>query len=210
MTRTREKKRVGKAVEPAGGPRTRTQVRFAGFGGQGIVLAGKILGQAAALFEGADAVMTQNYGPEARGGACSADVIISTARIHYPRVAAPDVLVLMAEEAARTYGPDAASDAVVLVNESLVKTIPQGPGLRVFTVPATSIAEKLGNVVVANVVMLGFVAAVTRVVGCDAMKEALLRSIPPGTEKINLAAFQAGFDHCAVRPAHGEPERETP
>ena len=209
MTRTQEKARSGKVVKPVGDPRAKTQIRFAGFGGQGIVLAGKILGQAAALFEGADAVMTQNYGPEARGGVCSADVIISTARIHYPRVAAPDVLVLMAEEAARTYGPNTASDAVILVNEGLVKTIPQGPGLRVFTVPATSIAEKLGNVVMANVVMLGFVAAVTRVVGCDAMKEALLQSIPPGTEKMNLAAFQAGFDHGAVRSAHGEPERET-
>jgi len=209
MTKTGEKKRSGKAVEPAGELRARTQVRFAGFGGQGIVLAGKILGQAAALFEGANAVMTQNYGPEARGGACSADVIISTARIHYPRVAAPDVLVLMAEEAARMYGPNTAPDAVILVNEGLVKTIPRGRGLRVFTVPATSIAEKLGNVVMANAVMLGFVAAVTRVAGCDALKKALLQSIPPGAEKMNLAAFQAGFDHGAVRSVHGEPERET-
>ena len=210
MTRTRENKRAVKAVEPAGDPRTRTQVRFAGFGGQGIVLAGKILGQAAAIFEEVNAVMTQNYGPEARGGACSADVIISTARIYYPRVAAPDVLALMAEEAARMYGPNTAPDAVILVNEGLVKTIPQGAGLRVFSVPATSIAEKLGNVVMANVVMLGFVAAVTQVVGCDAIKKALLQSIPPGTDKMNLAAFQAGFDHGAARPAHGAPERKRP
>ena len=126
-------------------PRAKTQVRFAGFGGQGIVLAGKILGQAVALHEGTNAVMTQNYGPEARGGACSADVIISAKPIHYPRVTTPDVLVLMSEEAARTYGPNTASDAVILVNENLVKTVPEGPELRVFSIPATGIAERLGR-----------------------------------------------------------------
>ena len=88
-------------------PIVKKQVRFAGFGGQGIVLAGMILGKAAALFENVNAVMTQSYGPEARGGACSADVIISENKINYPRVTVPDILVLMAEEAAHTYGPDA-------------------------------------------------------------------------------------------------------
>jgi 2-oxoglutarate ferredoxin oxidoreductase subunit gamma len=171
-----------------------TQVRFAGFGGQGIVLAGKILGQAAALYEGKHAVMTQNYGPEARGGACSADVVISAERINYPRVTAPDVLVLMGEEAARTYGPNTASDAAILVNEDLVKTVPQGSGLDVRTVPATSTAEGLGRVIMANIVMLGFVAATTGLVSPESMKKAILESIPPGTEEPNLAAFQAGWD----------------
>lgn len=172
-----------------------TQVRFAGFGGQGIVLAGKILGQAAALYEGEHAVMTQNYGPEARGGACSADVVISAARINYPRVTTPDVLVLMAEEAARTYGPNTAPDAAVLVNEDLVKAVPQGTGLDVRTIPATSIAEKLGRVIMANIVMLGLVTATTGLVSYASMKKAILESIPPGTDKLNLAAFQAGWDH---------------
>jgi len=187
----------------------KTQVRFAGFGGQGIVLAGKILGEAAAVFEGDNAVMTQNYGPEARGGACSADVVISKARINYPRVSSPDVLVLMAEGAARTYGPSASADAVVLVNENLVKTIPQGPGLRVYTVPATAIAERIGRVIVANIVMLGFVAAVTRLVGRDAMKDAILRNIPPGAEKMNMDAFEAGYEHGAALSAPVAPDKET-
>lgn len=172
-----------------------TQVRIAGFGGQGIVLAGKILGQAAALFEGKHAVMTQNYGPEARGGACSADVVISPTRIYYPRVTTPDVLVLMAEEAARTYGPNTTPDAVILVNDDLVRAVPQGTGLDVRAVPATSMAEKLGRVIMANIVMLGFVTATTGLVSYAAMKKAILASIPPGTDKPNLAAFQAGWDH---------------
>ena len=208
MTTTPNPERPAGNAGPHPAARARTQVRFAGFGGQGIVLAGKIMGKAAAIFEGTNAVMTQNYGPEARGGACSADVVISAARIHYPRVDTPDVLVLMAEEAARTYGPHTAPDAMILVNENLVKTLPVGPGLRIHTVPATDIAAKLGNVIMANIVMLGFVAATTRLVGGDAMKQAILESIPPGTDKTNLAAFQAGYDHGAAAPAQAGPEGE--
>ena len=171
------------------------QVRLAGFGGQGIVLAGLILGKAVALFEDSNAVMTQSYGPEARGGACSADVVISSSPINYPRVTLPDVLAVMSEEAAHTYGSKTAKNAVLLINEDLVKTIAQQAGTEIFRVPATSIAESLGRVIVANIVMLGFITATTGVVGYESMKKAILASIPRGTEKLNLAAFQAGYDH---------------
>lgn len=187
-------------------PAAKTQIRFAGFGGQGIVLAGKILGQAAAIHEGANAVMTQSYGPEARGGACSADVVTSAGRIHYPRVTRPGILVLMSEEAARTYGPKAAENALVLVNEDLVKTVPDAAGLRVLQIPATKIAERLGRKIMANIVMLGFFAAVAGVVGREAMKQAVLESIPPGTEKMNLAAFEAGFEYGAALERPAQPE----
>lgn len=170
------------------------QVRLAGFGGQGIVLAGMILGSAAVLFEGLNAVMTQSYGPEARGGACSADVLISKGRINYPRVTVPDILVLMAEEAARTYGPNTGKNAFVLINEDLVKTVPGGPGLRIFKIPVTSIAEKLGRVIVANIVMLGFIAGTTGIVSHESMEQAILASIPEGTEKLNISAFQTGYN----------------
>lgn len=203
MSRTSPKEHSARRAGSGPDARTRTQVRFAGFGGQGIVLAGKIMGKAAAIFEGTNAVMTQNYGPEARGGACSADVVISAARIHYPRVDTPDVLVLMAEEAARTYGPRTAPDALILVNENLVKTRPTGAGLRIYCVPATDIATKLGNVIMSNIVMLGFVASTTHLVGGEAMKQAILQSIPPGTDKTNLAAFQAGYDHGVAALAQG-------
>jgi len=173
----------------------KTQVRLAGFGGQGIVLSGMLLGKAVSLFEGDNAVMTQSYGPEARGGACSADVVASAGRVDYPKVTSPDVLVLMSEEAARTYGPDCAEGATVLVNENLVKSVPDRAGLNVHKVPATAIAEGLGRVIVANIVMLGFITAVTGIVSYDSMKQAVLDSIPPGTEELNLAAFQAGYDH---------------
>ena len=170
------------------------EVRLAGFGGQGIVLAGMILGKAITLYEGANAVMTQSYGPEARGGACSADVIISKNRINYPRVTTPDILVLMSEEAARTYGSNTVEGALVLVNKDLVKTLPEESPLTIFQVPATGIAEELGRVIVANIVMLGFVTAVAGIVGYEAMKRAVLDSIPKGTEELNLSALQAGYD----------------
>ena len=182
------------SVTPAVGKK---QVRLAGFGGQGIVLAGKILGKAAVLFENVNAVMTQSYGPEARGGACSADVIISESRINYPRVTVPGILVLMAEEASRTYGSNTGENAIILVNEDLVKTIPDRPGLKILKIPATSIAEKLGRVIVANIVMLGFITGATGIVDYESMKQAILASIPKGTEKLNLSAFQAGYDHAA-------------
>ena len=179
----------------SGNGSAKRQIRLSGFGGQGIILAGMILGKAATLFEDRNAVMTQSFGPEARGGACSADVVLSDGRIHYPRVTEPDVLVVMSEEAARTYGRNTAEGAVVLVNENLVRTIPEGKGLKIYTIPATRIAEGLGRVMVANIVMLGFIAATTGVVGYDAMRQALLATVPPATHELNLSAFQAGYDH---------------
>lgn len=173
------------------------QVRLGGFGGQGIILAGEILGAAVTLHEGRNAVLTQSFGPEARGGACSADVVVSDSRIYYPCVTVPDVLVLLSEEAARTYGPNTAENALVLVNEDLVRTVPERKGLSIRRIPATRIAEGLGRVMVANIVMLGFVTAVSKLVSPEAMTKALLDSIPPGTEKLNLSAFQAGLDHGA-------------
>jgi 2-oxoglutarate ferredoxin oxidoreductase subunit gamma len=171
----------------------KTEVRLAGFGGQGIILAGHILGKAAALFEKRNAVFTQSYGPEARGGACSADVILSEKEIHYPRVSRPKILVLMSEEAKNTYGGLIADQATILIDEDLVRldTVPEG--CRLFKIPATRFAEKLGRTIVANIVMLGFLTAVTGVVGYEAMKEALFDSIPAGTEELNLKAFEKGY-----------------
>jgi 2-oxoglutarate ferredoxin oxidoreductase subunit gamma len=171
----------------------KTEVRLAGFGGQGIVLAGNILGKAATLFEGKNAVFTQSYGPEARGGACTADVVISRGRINYPKVIAPEILVLMSEDAKHTYGQIFADGAMVLTDQDLVRldTAPAGCTLR--RIPATRLAEELGRAIVANIVMLGFLAAVTGVVSEDSMRRAILASIPKGTEDLNVRAFETGF-----------------
>ena len=173
----------------------KTEIRLAGFGGQGIVLAGNILGKAASLYEHLNSVFTQSYGPEARGGACSADVIISGGDIFFPRVSCPQVLVLMSEEAKNTYGGLMAPKAVVLIDEDLVRMEAAPEGRRLFKIPATRLAEKLGRKIVANIVMLGFITAVTGVVGYEAMKQALFDSIPRGTEELNLKAFEKGYEY---------------
>ena len=180
----------------ASGAGERLEVRLSGFGGQGIVLAGNILGRSVALFEGKNAVFTQSYGPEARGGACSADVVISEGAIHYPKVTQPDILVFMSEEAKNTYGKLLEPETTVIIDKDLVRNDGlEGRCARLFSVPATRFAEELGRRMVANIVMLGFLTAVTGVVGHDPMHKAVLASVPKGTEELNTKAFEKGYQY---------------
>jgi 2-oxoglutarate ferredoxin oxidoreductase subunit gamma len=184
------------AETPSTLEKERREVRLAGFGGQGIVLAGNILGRAIVLQEGRNAVFTQSYGPEARGGACSADVVLSDEAIHYPKVSNPDVLVFMSEEAKTTYGKQINQDTVVLCDQDLVRLEDlTGRVPRLYTVPATRIAEELGRKMVANIVMLGFLAAMTDLVHYESLKQSVLSSVPRGTEELNAAAFERGYQH---------------
>ncbi len=153
----------------------RHEVRLAGFGGQGIIMSGYILGKAAALYDGKDAVFSQSYGPEARGGACAAEVVIDDDAVDYPVLTRPDILVLMSQEAAVKYSADMADDAVVLIDEDLVSL---GEGRPVFGAPTTRIAEDMGRRIVANIAMLGFLTGATGVVSRPAMEEAIKSSVP--------------------------------
>ena len=188
------KTQAERQARPGREKKRRLEVRLSGFGGQGIVLAGNILGKSVALFERKNAVFTQSYGPEARGGACSADVVISEETIHYPKVIRPDILVFMSEEAKNTYGRLMASGTTVIIDEDLVKNDGlEGRCSRLFSVPATRIAEGVGRKMVANIVMLGFLAAVTDVVRYESLKRAVLSSVPKGTEELNTQAFEEGY-----------------
>ncbi|MEW6439720.1 MAG: 2-oxoacid:acceptor oxidoreductase family protein [bacterium] len=179
---------------PATEETRRIEVRLSGFGGQGIILAGNILGKAVALFEGRNAVFTQSYGPEARGGACNADVVISDEPIHYPKVTRPDVLVLMSEDAKTTHGGTAGPDTMVIVDEDLVRTDDlAGSAAMLYAVPATRMAEELGRRMVANIVMLGYLSSVSAVAGYEPLKKAILSAVPKGTEELNSTAFERGF-----------------
>jgi 2-oxoglutarate ferredoxin oxidoreductase subunit gamma len=171
------------------------EVRMAGFGGQGIVLAGHILGKAAALFEKKNAVFTQSYGPEARGGSCSADVVISEAPIHYPKVGKPAVLVVMSQGAWTTYGGSIRPQSILILDEDLVTLNESPEGVTVYRVPSTRLAEQMGKKIVANIVMLGAVTALSRVVTYESMKNAVLSSIPKGTEELNISAFDKGYEY---------------
>jgi len=168
------------------------EILVTGFGGQGIVLLGKILGAAAAIGDHKESTLIQAYGPESRGGACSAQVMISDAVIHYPFVRTPDVLAAMSQAGFDKYIGQARDDTVLLIDQDLVKA--KNAKTEVFSIPATRLAEEMGRKMMANIIMLGFIVAVSRVVTGDAARKAVTKSVPKGTEDANLAAFNKGHD----------------
>jgi 2-oxoglutarate ferredoxin oxidoreductase subunit gamma len=173
-----------------------TEIRIAGFGGQGVILAAAIIGKAQALYQGGGfATMTQNFGPEARGGSSSAQVILSSEPILYPYVTQPDVLVVMSQEAYTRFAPELKPGGALIIEQDLVRFDGGHPGARVFGVPATRLAEELGRKVVLNVVMVGFFAGVTKLLSPEALRKAVADSVPASLQKLNLAAFDKGFEY---------------
>lgn len=170
------------------------EIIISGFGGQGIILAGYILGQAATIFDKKNATFVQDYGPEARGGSCRAQVIISDGQISYPYIDKPSVVVAMSQEAYLKYASGIHKDSFLLIDEELVK-IDKPASSKVFAIPATRIAQELGRTTVANIIMMGFLIAVTEVVSLDAMKRSILQSVPKGTEELNEKAFERGYSY---------------
>lgn len=172
----------------------RTEIRVSGFGGQGIILSGYIIGKAAAIFDKKNATMTQAYGPESRGGACSAQVVISEEEINDPKVSHPHVVVAMSQEAYTTFTKDLDPNCVVLVDEDLVR--PGQNRNNLFSIPAMRFAEEMGKKVVANIIMLGFFTAKTKLVSREAMEQAIVSSVPPRFADLNRHAFQRGFEQA--------------
>jgi len=184
-------------VEPlVVGSAGQAEVRLGGFGGQGIILSGKIVGKAAALHDGREATLTQSYGPESRGGACSTALIISDGAITYPQVTRPAVMALMSQEAYTTYHGQLVEEGLLLTDADLVEPDPSA-GQHVVPIPATRIAEQeLGRRIVANIVMLGALTALSDVVSEEAMRQAVLDSVPKGTEELNMRAFGRGYEYA--------------
>jgi 2-oxoglutarate ferredoxin oxidoreductase subunit gamma len=170
----------------------RHEVRFSGFGGQGIILAAVILGRAAVMYDNKYAVQTQVYGPEARGGASMSAVIIDDEPILYPKVTTPDIYVIMSQEGYEKYGVAACGNAEMLVDSTLVHS---RPACRYIEIPATREArETLGRDIVANIIMLGALVAATGVVSRTSIEKAILDSVPKGTESLNIKAMKRGFE----------------
>jgi 2-oxoglutarate ferredoxin oxidoreductase subunit gamma len=172
-----------------------TEIRIAGFGGQGVILSAIVIGKAGCIFQDGYSTMTQSFGPEARGGACSAQVILSDTPVLYPYVSTPDILVVMSQEAYTLFSPQIKSDGILIIESDLVRIGELPPGVRVYSVPATRIAEELGKKMVLNIVMVGFFAAVSQVVDPDAMRKAVAASVPEAYRDLNLKAFDRGFDY---------------
>ncbi len=172
----------------------RKEIRIAGFGGQGIVLSGHIVGKAASIYDKGFATLTQSYGPESRGGSCRAEVIISDVPVDYPYVVNPQVQIILSQEAYTEYGRNAPPGTLVIVDSDLVKIDPsQNP--EPLSIPASRMAQDLGRAVVANIIMLGSLAAISDIVSYEALKNSILDSIPQGTESFNMKAFELGYDY---------------
>jgi 2-oxoglutarate ferredoxin oxidoreductase subunit gamma len=180
----------------SGASSTRREVRFTGFGGQGMGVLGYILGRAAAVHDGKDATMTQSYGPEARGGASSTQVVISDDRIFYPYVIMPDVLVVMSQEGYDKHRKNLKEDGKLLIDEDLVMLADDEDPKRVRRIPATRLAEELGRKIVANIVMLGFFSEITGLASEESLKKAVAESVPKATIDLNLRAFDRGRDYA--------------
>jgi 2-oxoglutarate ferredoxin oxidoreductase subunit gamma len=172
-----------------------SEIRIAGFGGQGVILSAIILGRAASIHQGAFATMTQNFGPEARGGACSAQLILSESPILYPYVTQPDILVVMSQEAYTRFVPELKDGGTLIVERDLVRVSELKPNTRVFSIPATRIAEELGKRMVLNSVMVGFFTAVTQVLSKEAVSKAVSDSVPSSFRELNLKAFEKGYEY---------------
>jgi 2-oxoglutarate ferredoxin oxidoreductase subunit gamma len=173
----------------------RTEIKIGGFGGQGVILSGYILGRAASIFDSKSATMIQAFGPEARGSACSAELIISDEAITYPYIVAPNVMVVMSQEAYTKFSPQLAQGGILLTEEDLVATHNLRPDIKHYSIPATRFAEELGKRLVLNIVMLGFATAITNIVGREAARDAVKVSVPKGTEDLNFAAFEKGYEY---------------
>ncbi len=170
----------------------RYEFRLSGSGGQGLILAGKILAEAAAIYDGKNATQSQSYGPEARGGSSRSEVIISDEDIDYPKAVNIDFLLALTQEACDKYSRDVKEGGIILVDSGFVNKSPEGK-FKVYSAPITEIAEKeTGKTLVANIVALGMLTELTGIVSKEAVESAILSRVPKGTEELNLKAFRAG------------------
>jgi 2-oxoglutarate ferredoxin oxidoreductase subunit gamma len=172
-----------------------TEIRIAGFGGQGVILSAIVIGKAGCIYQDGYSTMTQSFGPEARGGACSAQVILSDSPVLYPYVTRPDILVVMSQEAYTLFSPQIKDVGTLIIEEDLVSIGELPVGVRVYSIPATRIAEDLGKKMVLNIVMVGFFGAVSHVLNPDALRNAVAASVPEAYRDLNLKAFDRGFEY---------------
>ncbi len=170
-----------------------TEIRFGGFGGQGIIRSGIILGRAASIYDSKFATMNQSFGPEARGGACSSQLVISEDRVLYPYVVKADILVAMSQEGYEKFADELKDDGALLYDSDLVQP-KKSKSVKNYSIPATKFAEELGNRIIANVVMLGFLTAITGVVSVESMKKTIPESVPERFTELNIQAFNKGYE----------------
>ena len=170
----------------------RYEVRLSGSGGQGLIIAGIILAEAAGIYDGKYVCQTQSYGPEARGGASKAEVVISDEEIDYPKAIKPDLLLAMNQKSCDSFFFDLKPNGILIVDSTLVKQLPT---TRAIAIPFTQIARsELKKEMVANIVALGALTKLTGIVSLKSLETAVLNRVPPGTQELNKSALEAGIE----------------
>lgn len=180
-----------------------TEIRVAGFGGQGVIMAASVIGKAASIVDGDFATMTQNFGPEARGGACSAQLIVSEQPILYPYVTNPDIMVVMSQEAYGKFAKELKPNGLMLIEQELVRVTEIPEGTQIYGIPSTRIAEQLGKRMVSNIVMVGFFGAVTGLLTRESLRKAVELSVPSAYRELNAKAFDMGWDYGVEQLQNG-------
>jgi 2-oxoglutarate ferredoxin oxidoreductase subunit gamma len=174
---------------------SRTEIRITGFGGQGVILAGIVLGHAVAVHEGKKAVQTQSYGAETRGGAARAEVVVSDEKIDYPKVISADITITMSQESFEKYGVTTRPGSALFVDADLVTSRSESSGGTIYHVPATKIAaDEFKKTLAANMIMLGAMAAVTKVVRLESLKMSVREVAPKASRDLNTRALERGFE----------------
>ena len=170
-------------------------IRICGFGGQGVILAGVIIGKAAAVHDGLECVQSQSYGPEARGGASRTEVIIADHKIGYPRLTICDMMMALSQEAFDTYKHDLTDDALIIIDPDMVKKVElEDKNRKIYKVEGMKIANDLGKKIVFNIIMVGAMAAITEVSSKENILKSVLDSVPPKTIDLNKKAFELGYE----------------
>lgn len=172
----------------------RYEMRFSGSGGQGMILAGIIMAEAASIYSGKNAAQSQSYGPESRGGASRSEVIISDEEVDYPKATSIDAMLAMTQEACAKYCKDIKEGGILLVDSDEVKEVPSG-NFKVCSFPITAIArDELGKTIVANIIALGMITELTKIVSREAIEKAVLARVPAAFLDLNKKALQIGFE----------------
>ena len=175
---------------------SRYELRFSGAGGQGLITAGIIMAKAASIYEGKQAVQSQSYGPEARGGASKSEVIISDVAIDYPKITRCDALLAMTQEACNKYSDDLKEGGILLYDSDLIKKLPEGNFKKVGFNIINTAKNDVGREIVANIVALGAMVALTGQVSRENAEKAVLSSVPEAFLELNKKAFNMGFERA--------------
>jgi len=170
------------------------EIRLSGSGGQGLVVAGVILAEAAAIYEDKNVLQSQSYGPEARGGASKSDVIISQGEINHPKATSIDVLLSLTQKACDKYSFELKEGGILIADSELVKDLPKGK-FKLYHLPIITTAKNVvGKLITANIVALGVIVEITQIVKKESIEKAVLSKVPKGTEELNKKALHVGFD----------------